>query len=156
MAEDFSKYQGQKVIVQVKLDTPNDNGETLVEIEGKAEAANALGILLKPKGRTQVELIEADKIEGVEFAPEKERKLTAKPLLIVKYGQARNHLLERHGMTLTEANAISEEDALSQHDDFDHESADLGHVHKEKESKDETPRAKAIAEAETTEGENVA
>lgn len=142
---DLTRYQGQRVIVQVKLDEPNDKGETLVEVEGKAEAANALGILIKPKGRTQVELIEAEKIESVELAPETEKKLTAKSLTPIDLGKARQHLLDRHGFNLEEVNKLNEEQAFDLHAQLNHVEDGLGHKHEEKKPAEE--RAEATEEA---------
>lgn len=144
---DLAKYNGQKVIVQINLDKPNDKGETLIEVEGKAEAANELGILLKPKGRTQVELVEASKIESVEFAPEPEKKISAKTIALIDYGKARQHLADRHGLNLDEVNQLTEEQALDFHNQTDH--TGLGHVHGEKETKAKD-EAKAV-EAEAAE-----
>lgn len=149
-AADLTKFAGQKVIAQVKLDKPNEKGETLVEVEGTALAANEMGILLKPKGKTQAELIEAAKLEGVEFAPEKPKEIKAKTLQHVTYGNARTHLLERHGIRLTEANSLSEASALEYHTGLDHVEANLGHVHGDK---TQTERAQAI-EGEQANGEN--
>lgn len=143
---DLTKYQGQKVIVQVKLDEPNEKGETLVEVEGKAEAANALGVLIKPKGRTQVELIEAGKIEAIELAPETEKKLTARSLLPIDLGKARQHLLDRHGWTLDQANQATEESAHEQHEALDHTGG--GHVHEAKKAEE---RAEGVEEAAASE-----
>lgn len=145
-AVDYEKYQGQKVIVQVKLDTPNEKGETLIELEGKAEAANALGILIKPKGRTQVELIEARKIESVEFAPEVAKKISAKTVKVVDFGNARQHCADRHGVQLTEINNMTEQDVYEWHAALDHDG--LGHVHGEKTKE----RAEAVAAAEADAG----
>lgn len=147
---ELSKFADQKVIVQINLDKPNDKGETLVEVEGTALAANEMGILLKPKGKTQAELVEAAKIEGVVFAPQKEKEIKAKTLQPIKYGQARSHLLERHGATLTDVNGLTEEQALDYHTELNHAETDLGHVHGDKA---QTERAEAIAEA--GEGETV-
>jgi hypothetical protein len=140
---DLTKYQGQKVIVQVKLDEPNEKGETLIEVEGKAEAANALGVLIKPKGRTQVELIEAEKIESIEFAPEGDKKLGTRSILPIEYGKARQHLLDRHGNTLDEVNNLTEEQALAYHTDLQHDG--LGHKHEAKKPAEE--RAEGVEAA---------
>lgn len=145
---DLTKYSGQRVVVQVKLDEPNDKGETLIEIEGKAEAANALGILIKPKGRTQVELVEVDKIESVELAPESEKKLSAKSLAILDLGKGRQHLLDRHGLTLEEVNQLNEEQAFDYHGELDHVELGLGHKHEEKKAAEERAEATEAAAAE--------
>lgn len=142
---DLTKFQGKRVLVQVKLDQPNEKGETLIEVEGKAEAANALGILLKPKGRTQVDLIEADKIESVELAPDTEKKLAARTISNAEYGKARQHLLDRHGCSLEQVNALNEDQAFSQHQAIDHKASGLGHVHGEKKAAEE--RAEALEKA---------
>lgn len=135
----LTQYTDQKVIVQVKLDEPNAEGATLVEVEGTCLAANELGVLFKPKGRTKAELIEADKIESINFAPEKARVLKPISLKEVAYGDARKHLLERHGVALSWVNneATTEASALEYHQTLDH--ADLGHNHdpKPEKAKDE-------------------
>lgn len=142
MAEDLKQYEGQKVIVVVALDKPNEKGEKAVEVEGTAMAANDLGILLKPKGRTQAELIEAGKIEEVRFAPEKITELKTKSLKEVAYGDTRKHLADKHGEKLSELNKVNEADAFAAHKDLDH--SDLGHNH---DPKDESERAQAIEAA---------
>ena len=66
---DLSEYTGKKIVLIVNLSEPNEAGERAVELEGKAESANALGILFKPKGKAGLELIEASTIEEVRLAP---------------------------------------------------------------------------------------
>jgi hypothetical protein len=132
---DFEKYHGQKVIVQRNLSEPDASGNTLVEITGKAESSNVMGVLLKPKGRTQFELIPASEIESIEFAPEEAKKLKQKTIAVIDYGKARQHLVDRHGVALSEVNDMTEEKAFEYHKGLDH--ADLGHVHGDKPAKDE-------------------
>lgn len=149
---DLAQFQGNKVVVQVLLDEPNEKGETLIELEGKAEAANALGVLIKPKGRTQVELIERGKIESIELAPESEKKLTSRSLLPVDFGKVRQHLLDRHGNTLEEVNGLTEESAQTYHNDLEHDG--FGHKHEAKKPAEE--RAEGVEEAAATDQEAVA
>jgi len=130
---DLLQYNEKKVIVTVNLDEPNDKGELAIEIEGTVVAANELGLLLKPKGRTAAELIEADKIEQVSYVPEKPKAIKGKSLKPVAHGDARVHLVERHGVTLSWANAATEESALEYHASLDH--SDLGHNHDPKPAK---------------------
>jgi hypothetical protein len=139
----LSTYEGKKVIVTVNLKEPNEKGESAIEIEGTAQNANDLGILLKPKGKTNLELIEAADIEDVRYAPEPDKKLTAKSLKDVEYGQAKQHLLDRHGLTLTDINSLTEQAALDYHSGLDHKALDLGHVHGAKASEE---RAAALEE----------
>lgn len=132
-AVEIEQYAGKKVIVTL-FSLPE--GEESVELEGKAEAANALGILLKPKGKTNFELIELSNIASVSLAPEKDIVLKARTLKLVELGQAKAHLLERHAYTLSEVNGLGEEQASDLHHQIDHPVEDLGHVHGAKASGD--------------------
>ena len=147
MAEqkDFSEFVDKKVILVQNLKEPNEKGEGAVEIEGTVVAANAIGILLKPKGQVKPVIIEVGDVEQIGYAPEKIKAIKAKMLKPITYGQAKSHLLERHGMTLTDVNKLSEEEALKYHNGLDHKVLDLGHVHGDKAS---TARAEAVAAAE--------
>lgn len=142
---DYDKFVGKKVVLVRNLETPNDKGELAVEIEGTLEAVNRLGAMLKPKGQVKADIIDADQIEEIRLAPEKERNLKAKVLKIIEFGNAKSHLLERHGLTLSEVNELSEEDAFEFHEGLDHVEKDLGHVHQAKES---APAAQAVEEEE--------
>jgi hypothetical protein len=124
----LSKFADKKVIVVHRVEGSTD----AVETEGTAQAANEGGILLKPKGKTQMILIEAPAIEDVRFVDEKPKEIKRKLLKVVEFGQARNHLLERHGWTLKQVNEISEKAAYETHEKIDHVSADIGHEHGEK------------------------
>lgn len=143
MSNDLSQYEGKKIIV-VKKD-----GENAVELEGTAQTANEVGILLKPKGKATVDIVSAEDIVEVRYVVEKPKALTRKTLKVVEFGQARNHLLERHGYTLARINEMDEQEALNEHSRINHEAADLGHVHGDK---SETPRAQAVNEESSAEG----
>jgi hypothetical protein len=149
--KDLSEYTGKKVIVTVNLKEANEKGELAEEREGKAESANALGILFKPKGRTGLELIEIGDIEDVRLAPETDKKLTRRQLKIVELGQAKAHLLDRHGLTLAEVNGLDEEQAFTYHESLDHEALDLGHVHTDKDAEDRAKELEEKAEAASAE-----
>lgn len=129
-AEEITQYEGQKVVIVRNLP---DSTEA-VELEGTAEKANALGVLLKPKGRQNFELIEMDEIEEIRFVSEKPKELKPADLKIVGYGNARKHLADRHGYTLSQIKDMAEEDALALHRQADH--ADISHVHVEKKAED--------------------
>lgn len=136
---DLSQYEGKKIVVVKK----SENGDA-AEIEGTAQLANQLGILIKPKGKTNLEMIETADIEEVRYVVEKPKALARKTLKPVEFGQARNHLLERHGLTLTQVNEMDEKAAFDVHNEVDHEGSDLGHVHGDK---NKTERAEAVSEA---------
>lgn len=142
-AEELEQYNGKRVVVTKNLKEPNEKGELAVEIEGTVEAANALGLMVKPKGRVNLELIELADIEAVAFAPEKLTPIKQKVLKLVTHGEARKHLAERHGIDLEWINANSEAAALEYHNSLDH--TNLGHRH---EAKDKAPAAEAVAESE--------
>jgi hypothetical protein len=128
----LDQYIGKRVVVVRNVN--GENGPEAVEIEGYVETANAKGVLLKPKGKTQFDLIEADEIEKIDLAPE-DTKLKARRINPVKLGQAKNHLLERHGYTLTQVNDMTEQEAFEFHLSLDHKAEDLGHYHAEKPAK---------------------
>lgn len=129
---ELKQYDGKKVVVTRNLESPNEKGESAVEVEGVVQAGNELGILIKPKGQVQFKLIPAAEIEEIRLADDKPQKLKASKLNIVKLGQARKHLLERHGYTLDWVNGVNEEQAFEHHKELDHEG--LGHVHVDKEA----------------------
>lgn len=123
----LDQYNGKKVLVTV-----NQADGTATEIEGTVETANDLGILIKPKGKTKLELIEAANVAEVKLAPEALKSIAVKKLKPVELGQARAHLIDRHGYKLADINKMTEQDAFEFHASIDHKANDLGHVHVDK------------------------
>jgi hypothetical protein len=144
---DLSQYTGKRVIVTRNLPEPNEKGESAVEIEGQIEVANDLGLLIKPKGKVQLDLIPKAEVEEVRLAESASKPLKRTTLKVVKPGQARRHLVERHGVTLDWANNVTEEQAFDYHLGLDHEALDLGHVHSDKAAPDADAEATADGEA---------
>ena len=140
---DLSQYHGKKVRI---VAAPEGEGDA-VELEGTAESATAAGILFRGKGKTKKDIIEPERIIEITLLADGEPKLKAKTLKPVVLGQAKSHLLERHGATLADVNGMTEDYAFGLHQDIDHVADDLGHVHGDK---SETPAAQAVAEAEST------
>jgi hypothetical protein len=138
-AESLAEYAGQKVVLTY---TNKDGNE--VKLEGTAEAASAAGLVIKPKGRQNLELIEPDQIKDIAYAPDKPKKLAQGEVLNLKYGQGRKHILDRHGIALSEAEKLPEEDALNWHKGVDH--TDLGHVHVETKTKAKKDEAEGDSE----------
>lgn len=128
----FAEYTGKKVVVTHNT-TDKDGAPVTEELEGKVEVGNDTGLLVKPKGKTSLVLIEAANVELVELAPD-DTALKAKKIKPVKLGQARSHLLERHGVSLSEVNGLTEQEAYDAHLRIDHVQADLGHFHGEKDA----------------------
>lgn len=134
--QDLTQFDGKKVVIVHNLAEANAKGELAEEVEGTALAANAMGVLLKPKGTTQATLIEAANIEEINFAPEKPKKLVIRWLKDVEYGNARQHLVSSHGYEVSKIESMEEGAALEFHMSLDH--SDLAHRHGEKPAKGES------------------
>lgn len=130
MTIDLQQYADKKVIL-----VHHQYTEDSVELEGTVKAVAPNGIMIKPKGKTNLEIIDTESIDDIRLAAETasaaraSRALKAKTLKPLKLGQARAHLLERHGQTLEYVNGLSEEDAFRAHESLDHVALGLGHVH---------------------------
>jgi hypothetical protein len=144
---DYGTLVSKKVTIVRNLKTANEKGETAEEVEGTVQAANEMGILIKPKGKTNFHLIEMSEIEDVFLTPEGDKKFTRSKLKMVEPGKMRRHLLDRHGLTLKWCNEASEEDAVKYHDSLNHEELDLGHVHVAKEEKADDATEAAVEES---------
>ena len=131
--QNLTQYANKKVTVIHTVEGETD----AQELEGTVEAANEQALLVKPKGKTGMQLIEAGNIVEVRYVDEKPKAIVAKVLKPIEFGKARAHLLERHGATLAEINGLSEKAAFEKHEALDHKAADLGHVHGEPEKKAE-------------------
>lgn len=127
--KNLSQFANKKVTVVHTVEGQDE----AVETEGTVSVANEGGVLIKPKGKTQMVLIEAANIEDVRYIEEKPKEIKAKMLKPVEFGQARSHLLERHGFELEAVNKLSEKEAYETHEAIDHKN--LGHFHGVKEDK---------------------
>jgi hypothetical protein len=131
-ARDLQQYAGARVLVVV-----NKKDGTSTEVEGLVDTVSAVALLIKPKGRTNLVIVEVGEIEEITLAPQKEKPLKSKRLAPVKFGNARQHLLSGHAETLENVNSMTEEEAWNHHDKIDHVEDDLGHWHGDKD--DEYP-----------------
>ena len=136
---DLNQFKEKKVTLVVN---PADGGDA-EELEGTVVAVTGSAIMFRPKGKTSPRIIEKGAIECIEHAATGDKKLGVRTLKVVQFGQARAHLLERHGATLKTVNALTEKEAFDQHAALDHVALDLGHVHKDKddEKADEQPES---------------
>jgi hypothetical protein len=125
------------------LHVVQDDG-TLKEITGTIKAATVAGVPFKEKGKPGLELTTVDKIEEIDYAPVKAKAVTQKKLKPIEFGQARQHLVDRHGVELSWAKDADEKTAFDYHATLDH--TNLGHVHVVEEKKDE--REQALTENE--------
>lgn len=126
----LDQYDGKQVILHVV----QDDGSAK-ELEGKVEAGSPVGLAFKEKGKRDVEFIEPEKIHEIALAPEKAKTLSQRKLKPINEGQARQHLVDRHGNSRSAVNKMSDEDALKEHESIDHD--DLGHRHVSDDDDDE-------------------
>jgi hypothetical protein len=116
---DLKQYEGKKVLVTLV-------GEDEA-IEGTLEGANSKALVFKRKGKAVVEFIEASELAKIELAPSQEAVLKAKRQDPVSIDNIKRHLVDRHGYSLADVNAMKSEDAFSFHESIDH--SPLGHFH---------------------------
>jgi hypothetical protein len=136
--ESLQKYIGKEVIVHLVQD---DNSAK--EFTGRIEAATVAGIVFKEKGKSGMQLIESPaKIYEIDFAPVKQKAVVQKKLVPVEFGQARQHLVDRHGVELQWAKDADEKAAFEYHEGLDH--TNLGHKHEAKDEKAKDEREQAL------------
>jgi hypothetical protein len=136
---DLNQFKEKKVTLVVN---PAEGGDA-EELEGTVVAVTGSAIMFRPKGKTSPRIIEKGSIESIEHAATGDKKLAVRTLKVVQFGQARAHLLERHGSTLKAVNAMTEKEAFDLHAGLDHVALDLGHVHKDKADKPEAEAPEA-------------
>lgn len=137
-AIDLSEYANRKVLVRF------DSDEAELE-KGTVTAATPLGIIFKPYGKSNADLVPAARIRHIELQPDdselKPRRVNPATLANVK-----RHLVDWHGYKLADVNAMTPEAALAFHEGtmegvekIDHSL--LGHYHAEAPSKGNTDEA---------------
>ena len=131
----LEKWNGKRVTVVRNLEQPDSDGNSSVEVEGLVQVGNAMGILLKPKGKATFDLIPIDEIEDVFEKVEESKDIKASKLKPVARDKVKRHLLDRHGYTLAWVNGVTDEQAETHHNEIDHKGKDLGHYHATEEEK---------------------
>ena len=111
---------------------------TLKEVTGTIKAATVAGVPFKTKGKSGLDLLTVEQIEEISYAPVKPKAVVQKKLKPIEYGQARQHLIDRHGVELSWGKEADERSAFEYHKDLDH--SNLGHRHEADE------REQALAE----------
>ena len=139
--EDLVKHIDKDVIVHLI----QEDG-SLEETEGKIKAASEAGVAFKPKGKSGVDLLMVAQIEEIAAAPSKPKSIAQKKIKPVPEGGMRQHLADKHGISLKWCRDSTEEAAVEFHNSLDH--ADLGHVHVEAAKAEESSeREAALADA---------
>lgn len=134
---DLTAHVNKRVILHVIQED-----QSIKEIEGKIEAASEAGLAFKEKGKSSLDLYEPQQIEEISAAPERPKPVTQKKVKPIELGQARQHLVDRHGVALSWAKEADEQAAFEYHEQLDH--TDLGHKHVA--PKESTERDKALSD----------
>jgi hypothetical protein len=138
--DELERFVNKNVILHVKQE---DN--SLREVEGKVEAASAAGMAFKEKGKSKLDLVMPEQIEEITLAPTKPKSVLQKKLKPIEEAQARQHLVDRHGVPLSWAKENTDQDAFAYHESLDH--SNLGHKHVAEEVKP-SERDEALADDE--------
>lgn len=126
-ATDYSQFSGKRVLIVTEID-----GEA-AEVEATLEVVNDHGVLVKPKGKPKLEIIRNEHITEIrEIAAV--AAVSRKSIKPIPFGKVRSHLAERHGLKVSDINAMTEEQAQEFHNGLDHAALDLGHDHAVKEA----------------------
>lgn len=112
-------YDGKRV--ELKLVGDDEH------VTGTVASASPEMIAFKEKGKSNLKLVKREDIADIHVAPEAEPEMKARRLNIVGLDTVKRHLVDRHGYSLADINAMSPEDALAFHDQLDHEP--LSHFH---------------------------
>ena len=119
----LSEYQDKKV--KVVFRRPADTTDT--EMVGKVEVANDIALLVRQRGHTMGDLIEAEWISSIGLDDTKPRELKQKTLKDPNFDTVRAHLADRHAWLLEDVNNLGEEEAFKVHRELDH--SKLSHTH---------------------------
>lgn len=137
---DLGSLDNQRIRVKAR---ESSNHEVTFEWEGTVLAASPVAILLKPRGAMLAEMIEATDILEIEILRNPNMKLTVRKLRILKPHEVRQHLIDRHGMSVESVDSMDDLAAYMLHGAIDH--SGLGHSH---EDKKKSARVQTIAEQE--------
>lgn len=131
---DIEKYRpwiGREVVVVANAEK-SDGTKLAVEIRGELRAVHVEGIMIRPKGRTTPEMVSTSEIEKFDLYDELPKPISSKRLADVAFGSIRQHLADRHGVSLNDLNApdFTEAHAYDFHLDDHSETAEpISHFH---------------------------
>jgi hypothetical protein len=126
--EEVQQYTDKDVLIH--LVQPDSS---LKETTGKIMVATEAGIGFKEKGKASAELLTLSQIEEIAPAPAKVKSVVQKKIKPIEMGQARQHLIDRHGVELSWGKEADEKAAFEYHAGLDH--SNLGHIHVEPKEK---------------------
>lgn len=98
--------------------------------EGSVVAASNSGLLVKPRGASLAELIASTEIVDLNILRDPNSKIILRRLRLVKVGEVRQHLADRHGLTLDFLDEYDDLQFLQYHITLDH--SNLSHIHEDK------------------------
>lgn len=131
MERDVKDFVGKKVTLVRNLPEPNAEGHTTVELEGEIIEANPkVGVLFRQRGRTNGELVMTHEIEDLRILVIAPKAIKVKPLKRMNLETVRQHLADRHGVSVEMLNKTSEDEAMKMHDQLHAvQGSDLAHNH---------------------------
>lgn len=120
--EELQKFIDKDVVLHV-----HQSDGSVAERTGVIKQATVAGVPFKEKGKPNLDLLTAEQIYEVGLAPAKAKPVTQKAINPIELGQARQHLLDRHGVELSWGKEADEKQAFDYHAGLDH--SNLGHRH---------------------------
>lgn len=131
MEQDITQYKDKKVILVRKLDGPNEAGHLNEEIEGVVLEANPQAgmIFFRQRGKTMGTMVKMGEVEDIRLAPAVIKPVKVKPLKDMTLDTVRQHLADRHGLSVELLNTTHEEQAMKMHDELHASNKDLAHNH---------------------------
>lgn len=131
MEQDIKEYVGKKVTLVRNLPEPNAEGHSTIELEGEIIEANPkVGVLFRQRGRTNGELVMAHEIEDIRLLVIPPKPIKVKGLKRMNAETVRQHLADRHGVSVANLNKTDEVEAMKMHDSLHAiQGNDLGHNH---------------------------
>lgn len=131
MEQDIKEYIGKKVTLVRNLPEPNAEGHSTVELEGEIIEANPkVGALFRQRGRTNGELVMSHEIEDIRLLAVAPKPIKVKGLKRMNQETVRQHLADRHGVSVSNLNKTDEVEAMKMHEALHGvQGNDLGHNH---------------------------
>ena len=118
--------------VVATVNVVQDGKPVAIEIDGKLKAAHEKGIMIRPKGRIDPEMAKMEDIEDIQLYDERPKPIEPKRMTHIMFGSIRQHLADRHGLSLLELNDkdFTENSAYDAHEADHAPSADpMSHFH---------------------------
>lgn len=134
-ALDLELFIGKKVTISLSERTEGVEVLPAETFDATVEAANDKAVMLKRKGKANIEFLDAAVVTACTLQEAAEPVVKARRQDPVTIDNIKRHLVDRHGYAVADINKMAATDAYSFHEGIDH--APLGHFHAVKEDKTE-------------------